>query len=134
MAIEMPNAFEAAGTFDGFSPSTNANPIFSSNGVKPFDPSTSDTDPKGGFTRIGTANYLIDLVRAIDVLESICMVSCFPGLKPVPLCISVVPGVDDTVDGVILVLGDITFEDAIFSMGVWRTKDTLAGTEAIPGT
>jgi len=131
MAIEMPNAFEAAGTFDGFDPSINANPIFSSNGVKPFDPSTSSGDPKGGFTRIGTADYLLELVRAIDVLECVCMVSCFPGLKPVPLCISVVPGVDDTVDGFILVLGDVTGEDAVFSMGVWRTKDTLAGTEGL---
>ena len=102
MAIEMPNAFEAAGTFDGFDPSTNANPIFSSNGVQPFDPATSSSNITGGFTRITTADYVIQLVRPIDVLESISMVSCFPGIKPVPLCISVVPGVDDSFDGTVL--------------------------------
>lgn len=131
MAIEMPNAFEAAGTFDGFDPSINENPIFSGNGIQPFDPSGTPQDPVGGFTRLGTAAYVINLVRAIDVLESISMVSCFPGLKPVALCISVTPGVDDSFDGSVLVLGDITGEDAIFSMGVWRTKDTLAGTQTL---
>lgn len=132
MAIEMPNAFEAAGTFDGFDPSANANPIYSSNGVQPFDPATTGGDPKGGFTRASLGQYLIKLVRPIDVLESICMVSCFPTTStPVLLCISVIPGVDDTFDGTVAVASDVEAPaDAIFSMGVWRTKDTLAGTQS----
>lgn len=133
MAIEIPNAFEAAGTFDGFDPSSNPDPIFTSRGVLPFDPASTIANLSGGFTRVGTAQYILGLERPIDILESACFVSCFPALKPVDLCISVVPGVpgdEGVTDGLVLVLGDVTGDDTIFTAGVWRTRDGLDGAQA----
>jgi hypothetical protein len=132
MSIEMPNFFEAAGWFDGFDPPFNPNPIYSSNGVQPFNPATTEADPVGGFTRLNTAAYLIKLVRSIDVLEAIVMITCFPTIEKLGrLCGSVVPG--DEGDGSVLVLGDLIGEDDVFQFGIFRFLSDLSGTQPIAG-
>ncbi len=127
MSIEMPNFFEAAGIFDGDDPPTNpSNPIFASNGVLPFDPATTPSDLKGGFTRLDTAQYIVQLVRQIDSLEAVVFVTCFPSVKePLALCASL-----QTVDGRIAIVGGVEAEDdVIFQLGVFRFISGLAGTE-----
>ena len=143
MAIEITNSFEAAGWFDGGDPPFNDNPIFSSQGIQPFDPATTLEAPLGGFTRLGTSAYLIKLVRPIDVLESICMVTCFPtAAKLGRLCGSVVqqggglsPPVGDLIpDTDVLVLGDFSGDDDFFQLGVFRFLSDLSGTQLLPGS
>ena len=130
MSIEIPNSLEAAGWFDGFTPPANPNPIFSSNGIQTFDPATTPADPVGGFTRLGTAAYLVQLVRSIDILESICVVTCFPTIdKGVHLCAAVVPG--DEGDGTVLIFGDPLGDDDFFQLGVFRFLSDLSGTQPI---
>jgi len=81
MAIEIPNAIDAGGLFDGKLVPTFNPPILSSNGIQPYDSSTTALLPKGGFTRVGgvapnTLDYYhIKLVQPIDGLEGVPMVT-----------------------------------------------------------
>lgn len=143
MAIEITNSFEAAGWFDGGAIPFNDNPIFSSQGIQPFDPATTLEAPLGGFTRLGVAAYLIKLVRPIDVLESICVVTCLPTTAKLGrLCASVSqqggglpppvgPSVPDTD---VLVIGDFSGDDDFFQLGVFRFLSDLSGTQPLPGS
>ena len=139
MAIEITNFFEAAGWFDGFSPPINpANPIFSSSGVQPLDPATNDNDPVGGFTRLGTSAYLIKLVRSIDILEAIVVITCFPTTQKLGrLCGAVVPEpqpADSKLggDGSVFVFGDLFGDDDVFQFGCFRFLSDLSGTQPLP--
>lgn len=64
MAIEIPNAFQAAGFFDG-SAAPVGNPILSSSGFQPWDPATDGADPEqvlGGFTRRNVGHYQLKTI------------------------------------------------------------------------
>lgn len=129
MAIEIPNAFEAAGTFDGQDPPTNTNPIFASGGIQPWDPATTPANPVGGFTRIATTDYEVRLVRPIDFREGIAIVQCMVG-KPelTGLCATLGwPEPDDSDDGVVFILGN-GIVDGLFALGVWRFRTGTEGT------
>lgn len=131
MAIEIPNALHAAGVFDGSDPPVNDDPIFTSEGVLPFDPATTPADPVGGFTRLGTTDYLVQTVDAIDFREGCALVTCLP-TKPgvVCPCATIVPPEDDnSTDGQISVIGD-GLTDVAFSLLVLRIKSTTEGTYA----
>ena len=92
MAIEIPNAFEAGGSFDGRVPPDQGpfGPIISSNGILPLDPTTTPAAPKGGFTRgfIGfppvpadsrPGAYIIGLERPVDGAEAIVLCNFIAG-------------------------------------------------------
>jgi hypothetical protein len=82
MALEIPNAIAAAGTFAptfGPAPGTIHVPIPSSVGFEPYDPTTTALNPKGGFTRTVAGNYLMQLVESIDVLEGVLVTSVGQG-------------------------------------------------------
>lgn len=139
MAIEIPNFFEAAGIFDGFAVPITPNPILAQNGIQPFNPATTNADPVGGFTRLAVNNYLIRLTRAIDILESICLVTCFPTLdKSAVLCASIIagPALDPRFedDGDVFVLGDPFGDENFFQFGIFRFLSDLAGTQGAPPT
>ena len=107
MAIEIPNAIEAGGIFDGKAVPTLPNPILSSNGILPFDPSTTALAPKGGFTRLAVGGpgtllfYLVKLVQPIDGLEGVPMVTKGADLVAGPN--SAIPAAIITLDGNITV-------------------------------
>lgn len=132
MAIEIANFFEAGGVFDGFDPPVHPdNPIFTSNGVLPFDPATTPADPVGGFTRLATANYLVQLVRKIDFREAIVLVTCLPSKPGIGhVCATLLdPEPDESTDGQIIVLGD-GVNDSRFSLGCFRVTTGFDGTES----
>ena len=77
MSIEIPNAIQAAGQFDGAAvPATPLGAIMSSMGFQPLDPATTPAAPLGGFTRVSAGYYIMRVVEPIDILESV--VLCTP--------------------------------------------------------
>lgn len=125
MAIEVPNALEAQGSFDGNDPPSNPDPIFTSDGVLPFDPATTPGAPVGGFTRVGLSNYLLQLVRPINFREGVVQVTCMQG-KPDAgcLCAIIVPA---PVVGAVSVMGDGA-NDYLFQASIFRHKSGTVGT------
>lgn len=81
MAIEIPNFFEAGGLFSGFDPplAPFTTPIANARGIQPFDPAAGPGNIVGGFTREAAGAYVIGLVRSIDFLEALAIVTPFPG-------------------------------------------------------
>jgi hypothetical protein len=69
MAIEFPNAIEAAGLFNGVP--GGLGPMLSAQGFQPFDPTGTPALPKGGFTQLSQGGYLLKLMEGIDFLEGL---------------------------------------------------------------
>lgn len=136
MSIEIPNFYEAAGVFDGrLAPTNPENPIFSSNGVLPFDPATTPGTPLGGFTRQAAGTYLIQLVQRIDFREGMVLVTAFPSSPAIsPSGALLAPVSDDETDGKVVIAGtdidEVAAADMIFQMGVFRITTGLDGTES----
>ena len=80
MSIEIPNAIQAAGMFDGASPpATSLGAIMNSMGFQPLDPATTPLAPLGGFTRVSQGQYIMRLVEPIDILEAVVLCTPLPG-------------------------------------------------------
>jgi hypothetical protein len=81
-AIEIPNAFVAAGAFDPANISGLTNPppggVLSQEGFQPFDPATTPAAPKGGFTKIQVGLYVLKLLEGLDTLEGNAILMPFP--------------------------------------------------------
>ncbi len=136
MAIEIPNNFEAGGSFDGRNPSpTFPTPIISGSGILPYDPASVQADPHGGFTRglegfdgpVPAGAYIIGLERAVDGLEAVVLLTPILGgyaAAPCPL-----PGAIILDDGFVQI-GDTTNVEGVdfsFYMGLFRIKYDSSG-------
>lgn len=83
MAIEIPNAFQAAGNFNGVAAPVG-NPILSSNGFQPWNPNTNGADPAqvlGGFTRRGAGHYQLKTIDGCGPMDVV--VAIHPASAPV---------------------------------------------------
>jgi hypothetical protein len=109
MAIEIPDAIQAGGLFDGKLEPTFNPPIVSSNGIQPYNPATTALNPKGGFTRVGGVTpgsllfYEVRLVQPIDGEEAVALVQKvaeFPAPPAPPIQLNpAIPGAIITPDG-----------------------------------
>lgn len=125
-------------------PELNGNPIISSRGFQPFDPSTLGTpfdfdQIRGGFTRLDAGAYVAKTIPACDTLMAVVMVTAQDTVLAEGFYFPALPDElgQPLADGQSILIACIDFagsptDPSIMQVTAWRynTEDSLAALEA----